>query len=372
MNYLWLKINKKYKNRLLIKCYKKKITVYDTKEDNSFIYLKISSEDYKTFQKSIIFKYQVIGGCGPNKIKSILKKYHIFFFSLIVVFIIFFFLTHIMTKVIVIHSNKEIRELVTKSLKEKGIKENSFKKSYQEIQKIKEEILNLYPTKLEWLEIEVKGMNYIVRVEERKIKEEEVEKDRCNIIATKDAIIKKIIYSKGEAIVEANDYVKKGDILISGVLKKDEEEKGVVCASGKVLGEVWYKITLNIPKVKEITEPTGKKRWNLKLSNNTYNDLIFKSRLDNYQTEEHHLFTLFGSTLSFVVQKEITKKTVTLSNEELKQIAEDEIKDKLNIKDDEDKEIIDKKILTEEINDDNLTMEFFVVVLEKISQSIEF
>lgn len=372
MNFLWIQTNKKNQNRLLLRMFKKKIPIYDTREENDLFFLKISFDDFDAFQKNAFVRYQIRDETGFLKVKKELKKYHIFLISCLLGAILFYFLTHIMVQVEVIHSNKEIRDLIASSLEQRGIKKNSWRKKYHELEQIKEEILHEYPNQLEWLEIEVKGMNYIVRVEERKIISEPEEKKQCHIVARKDGIVKKLIYSKGEAVVKTNDYVKQGDLLISGELAKDEETKNVVCASGKVYAEVWYKVKIDIPKTVTTNKETGKVRWNLKYKTNQSDDFIFKSRIETYVEESHFLFQLFGMSFSFVKQKEVQPETYTYSEEELERLALKEALEKVKQTLDDKEEILTQKILKKEVGEDHMKLEIFVSVLEQIGQEQEF
>ena len=156
MNYLWLKVKLKEKDRLLLKCYKNKLFIYDSKEDSKYFYFKIKKEDEKLLKKVSYSKITIVSETGIPKIKKYFKKYFIFIFSLGIGLIVFLFLTHIIVNVRIIHSNKEIRDLLSVSLDKKGIKKNTWKKSFKELEEIKKSILEEYPTKLEWLEIEVK------------------------------------------------------------------------------------------------------------------------------------------------------------------------------------------------------------------------
>ena len=66
-------------------------------------------------------------------------------------------------------------------------------------------------------------MKYIIRCEERKIKKINKESGYRNIVAKKDAYITKIISTKGVNLVRSGEYVKKGDVLISGEIKLYEK-----------------------------------------------------------------------------------------------------------------------------------------------------
>jgi len=64
-----------------------------------------------------------------------------------------------------------------------------------------------------------------VRVEERIINNYEEESGFCHIVASKSGIVKSISTKKGVSLVNINDYVSSGEILISGEIKLNEEVK---------------------------------------------------------------------------------------------------------------------------------------------------
>lgn len=371
-SFLWIEAELKQKDRLLLKCFKMKIPVFDTYEKEKSLFLKIKIEDYKKIKKFWFVKIKKGEVTGLLKVKELMWNYHIFLIAVVLGLCLLFFLTHVMVKVEVIHSKKEIREIVLLSLEERGIKKNTLRKSFQEIEKIKKEILDEYPEKLEWMEIETQGMNYIVRVEERKLASQEEEKSACHIVAMKDAIVKDMVFSKGDKVVMINDSVKKGDILISGIIKKDEEVKGVVCASGTIYGEVWYQVSASVPLEYEITKRTGKTRWNFRYRNSYYDDFLLKSRLENYEEEKKPFFHLFGQEISFVIQHEVEKEKKKYTEEEATNLAIEKALEKIESTLGEKERIIDKKVLKKEQNNSTMNVEIFVSVKESIGEVQEF
>lgn len=358
--------------RFLLKCRGLGIAIFHTEIAEDGMIIKILENDYKKLHKIWFIQYKKVDVEGVQKVRELIKKNIIFFVALIIGCGLLFIISHVIVQVDVIHSNKEIRNLVTNALKEHGIVKNTWRKSYYEIQEIKESILEEYPLKLEWLEIETKGMKYIVRIEERKINKEETVRDACHIVAMKDGIVKQVIYSKGEALYKENDYVREGDILISGSILKDGEEKSVVCATGSVYAEVWYQVTVHVPfTYKEQTE-TGKIRWNFKVKNNTVNDYIFKSRVLTYVEEVHPLFKIFGTEVQFVKQKEVIEEKKNYTEEEALEKALEEVDAKVFSTLDENEKILYKKVLKKEENNSTMDVEVFVAVLESIGKQQEF
>ncbi len=369
---IWVEVEESKKERLLLKCFKMKVPVLETKIENSKFFIKIYESDYPKLKKLWFVKVKKSNVTGWALVKQVLWSHRIFILAVLFGLILLYIISHIMVSVDVIHSNKEIRELVRLTLKEKGIKENTFRKSYKEIKQIKKEILDLYPDKLEWLEIEVHGMNYTVRIEERKLESEKETKSSCHIVATKDALVKEMVFSKGMANVKTNDSVKKGDILISGLIKKDEEVKDIVCAEGSVYGEVWYTITASVPMEYKVSTRTNKRRWNFRFKNLYVDDFIFRSRLETYEEEKKPILNLFGNELIFVIQHETKEEIKKYTEEEAKNKAVEEGIAKLKSTLDEKERIMYQKVLKNEVNNSTMNVEIFVSVLENIGEVQEF
>ena len=151
-------------------------------------------------------------------------------------------------------------ELLGNELKRYGIKKYTLIKDYDELVSIKNKILEDNKERLEWLEISLYGTKYIVRVEERKLNEKEGEYKYQSIVSKKDAVIYRINAIRGEKVKEVNDYVSKGDVVISGYITKPDNSKVLTKAEGKVYGEIWYEVDVDYPIIYQETNYTGKKR----------------------------------------------------------------------------------------------------------------
>ena len=371
-SYEWVSVKVSNPDRFFLKCHEKNIAIYEIQRMDNEVKIKIQTKDYSKLKQMWFIKIKKIEPIGIHALKKKIQKHHIFLIAIGIGLVFLYVLSHIMLSVTVVHSNQDIRFLLMNALEEKGIKENTWRKSYQEIEKIKQEILDEYPDQLEWLEIEVNGLDYIVRVEERKLEQEDSTPEACNVVATKDGIVKEMIYMNGEALFKRNDSVKKGDILISGTIKKDEETKSTVCATGSVYAEVWYTVKASVPLSYEEYELTGKTRWNIKLKNAAYHDFLFKSRLETYDEEITPLFTLFGTEVSFVKQHETVKKVFTMEENEAADKALTLALEKISATLEEKEMIIAKKVLKKEVNNSTMNIEVFVSVLEQIGERQEF
>ncbi len=97
------------------------------------------------------------------------------------------------------------------------------------------------------LTIKKDGTKYIVTLEPRKINNISNDNNIYNVVAKKDAIIKKIIASSGDVLKNTNDYVKKGDVIVSSNIMLYDNLKNRVSAKATIYGEAWYKIHIEYP-----------------------------------------------------------------------------------------------------------------------------
>ena len=207
--------------------------------------------DYNDIEKinriKSIYKVDIVRYYGKLRLLRFIKK-NIFIISFLII------------GIIMIYVLSNIISLVDGELKSHGIKKYGFVKSYKEIENIKKEILEDNRDSLEWLEIIRSGTKYIVRVEERIINNDINSDNNYSIVAKKNAVIKSIIAYNGEKVKEVNSYVKKGEEIISSYVTMPNNEKVLSGANGKVIGEVWYDVSIDYPYFYNEVLYTGKKR----------------------------------------------------------------------------------------------------------------
>ena len=334
------------------------------------INIVIYQKDYdKVLKLKTTYEINQLDTYGIIKIKRIMNvyKYALIFIALGIFLIIF--LSNIIFNVEVIHNDKELREFLLNELEKYGLKKYKFKVSFQEIQKIKNSILEEYHDKIEWLEIEERGTSYIVRLESRVIPNQEVNYDKQNVVAKKSAIIKKIVAENGEVVKNINSYVNKGDVIISGNIYLNEEIKDIVKAEGKIYGEVWYNINVSYPYIySEIKELDNfQDVYVLKILNKSLE--LTLNKFDDKRVEEEKI--LYHSFLPFSLvkqrQKEVQTISYVLTSEEAKDKAIDEAIKKMQERLNNEEKIIDYQVLKVNIKDDKIILDMFFTVYEDIT-----
>ena len=334
------------------------------------IILNLNSKDINKIKK--YYKIKILELNFSSRVKLFLKKNYINIFIFSLAFLLYIFFSNLIIDVKIISNNEEIRKIISDSLEKHHISHLSLKKDYEYLSKVKEDILTKYKDKIEWLEIEPHGLTYVVKVTEKIMRDDEESTPYCHIIAAKEGIITKITNSQGEVLKSENSHVNKGDIIISGIIKAGEEDKGYTCAQGKVYAEVWYTVSVSIPLYEEEKIYTGKTRYNLKYTNGNTDYTIFKSRLKYHDDQDYKLISLLSHDLSLVKEKEYIIKENKLSEEEALVKANLLISEKINLKLTEEEKILYKKVLKKNVNDSTIDIEAFVVAEEIIGEEITY
>ena len=348
------------------------IKILEIKYEQGYVYLKIEDKYLEKLNKYLIsYKFSVVKETGVYDILNKIKRNYIFCICLLIGIILFFIMSNMVVKINIIHESSEIREIIADELDEYGIKVLSFKKSYKELDKIRQEILDKYPEKLDWMEFDVDGMIINVRIEERIITDTNKDDKVCNLVAAKSGIINDIKVEQGEVLVNINDYVNEGDILVTGVINYNEEMKRTTCASGEIYATTWYTVDVKIPfEYSEYVE-TGKKKYNIVWENDGNKKQILRERFDSYNSYLKNILKIFDFNLYVETEMETKKITKTYTEDEALEVGINKAIENVLIKLGEKDEIIDKKVLKKVVNNSTMDIEVFVIVKELISSEEE-
>lgn len=368
-----LKIKGKNPKRYIGYLIKEKISLYDVEINNKETIILVDEDGYnKILGLKTSYKIELIEEFGIIKYRNFIRKYKIFFICILLGILFINLLSNIVFDIDIEHSKSEIRELVLNDLKEFGIEKYHFKVSYEEKEKIIKKILKKETERIEWLEIDNVGTKYIVKVEERIKNEPIVDNKTQHIIAKKSAMILEIQAESGEVIVKKNDYVEKGDVLISGFITKDEEIKKKTKAVGTVYGEVWYQVEISLPKVYKEIKYTNEKKKRVEINFLSHDFLLFDFKpYKTYESENKVLIKnkILPISINYSTIKE-TKETVKRytgieGEKEAFKLAEEKLKKKLGVND----TIISKKILKKKEKDSKIIIDIFFKVKEDITDT---
>lgn len=356
-------------------CTNKNINLWNLKRENSIIlHASIQIVDFKELRKI----------CKDTKCKIkiekkkgfpfVIKKYRkrkVFIGLLFAIILIIIGLSNFVWN-IEIEGNVNISNQDILNLAEsEGLAIGKYKGSIE----IKDVInkIRLERDDIAWVGIDIKGTNAIIKIVEADKKPEIVnEDDYCNIVADKDAIIRKVSAQNGTPLVKEGDVVKKGDILIEGVFRGKYTGDRYVHAQGSIEAEVWYTSTQRVELQEAQKQETGNQetKYSVKLNNfqiNLHKSIPNFKKYDTIETDKKlKLFSNFYLPIELVeyTYKEYEEIVVIHSIEEAKQIGIDRAKQELigNI---DNKEILDTHINTKSENG-AIIVEFSYQVKENI------
>lgn len=152
-------------------------------------------------------------------------------------------------------STPEYEEAIREELAELGVAPGKFKFQVPEYNKIQRKIMQVMPNTT-WVGFTFDGTIARVEVVEKTLPNVQDSSSPKHIIAKKKAVIYDIFVEKGKPMVKPNQFVQPGDLLISGNLGTEEEPLNV-SAKGKVLGEVWYEGSFQVPLIQKQEVLTG-------------------------------------------------------------------------------------------------------------------
>ena len=347
----------------------KRLTIISHRE----IHLIMQYSEYQKLEKiySVLYHATILNYMGNLKFAKNMKKNAFLLLFMVMGIGILIFLSRVIFDVEVIHYDKGVRELVLEELKKYDICKYHLKKSYHELERIEDKILKSHKRELEWLEISSVGTKYVVRVEERKVKEIEDVGDYQNIVSRKEAILVEVKAIRGEKLKTVHDYVKKGDIVIAGFITLPNNSRVPTTAMGQVLGEVWYTVKMDYPFVYQESKLTGR-------SKKTFAFYYFGNRLGLFDFQRYRSFStknkiLFSSiflNVQFVLEEqyEMLVKDEVYTEDIVKNKAINYIKEKIMRDNPLIKEVVDVRILNSYSDEDSVQFNIFIKAIEDIGE----
>lgn len=369
-SYLIIRVTGRNIYKFLLRCKDNNIALLNVKKISyKEMIIKINYNDYDNLQKiKSIYKLDIVNKAGIIRIKELIYKYKVLLISFIIGILFLLYLSNTIFKINIVSDNNILNKKVLKDLNALGIKKYYFKKNYDEIEEIKEKILEKYNDTIEWIEIKENGIVYEVQIVERKKNKKKIVDNYVNIVAKKSGVIKQINAEDGTKVVEINNYVNKGDIIISGVLKKDEEVKGLVHAKGKVYAEVWYNINIEYPlnyTEKRYTK-NNRKTLYIKTGNKYLNLLKYKNMTRESIIKYENKLIPFEFGIE--KQNEVNIINDKLTIKEAKEKAIFKAKKKLLDTLDKDEYVIDQKTLNFYEKNSKIVVDMFFSCYEEIGE----
>lgn len=324
-------------------CNKQKIFLWNLKRSKTtIIYANVSIKDFKKLKpiaQKTKCKIKIKSKKGLPFIFNKYKKRKIFVIALAMVLITIFTLSKFIWNIEVIGNEKINADEIIQIANENNLKIGKFKNKVDTKKIINK--LRLERDDIAWIGIEIKGTNAIIKIVESIPKPNIIDDEEfCNIVATKDAIIKKISAQNGTPVVKEGEIVKKGTVLIAGWLEGKYTGTRYVHATGSVQGKVWYTQKERIYFKQQKKEQTGnvENKYSLNINNFKINFNKGVSKFKNYDTIETNkkvkLFSNFYLPIELIkiTNTEVNITDITYTLEEAKNIGIEKAKQELNNK----------------------------------------
>ncbi|MCD8501250.1 MAG: sporulation protein YqfD [Bacillaceae bacterium] len=286
---------------------------------------------------------------------------------------ILFILSNMVWNIEIEGATPQIEHELNQVVKELGIKRGKFQFVLPNVEEIQHVVTNRIEAAT-WIGVKLNGTTYHFQVVEQTFPEKEAPISPRHLVASKKAIIHDIYVEEGKGKVVPNDFVEKGDLLISGLIGK-EGRMEMVPAKGKVLGEIWYKSSVEIPLKSEYSVLTGEKKIKHSIDISKLSIPVWGfgppefSQYEMNENEKGLYFLKWKLPISYnkkvMLEKEKTVREYTIeeATEIATQMARKELENKLV----KDSEIKSEKALHQTVENGKVKLMIHYQVLEEIA-----
>lgn len=219
---------------------------------NNDFYLKIPRKYRKKVSENFN-DFKIVSKIGVINFFELLINKPI---TLISLFLSIFLFINLASRVYKIELNGDypyIESYVKEELKNEGINIYGYNIKEENINVIENKLKEKFNDELESLEIYKRGAKIVVNYKKRR-KINDLIYNKGSLYATKDGVIKSFDISKGNKQVKINDFVKKGDLLVSDMITNNNEENINIGTRGSVFALTYYfvEVSLSNPLNEEI------------------------------------------------------------------------------------------------------------------------
>ncbi|QHE53004.1 sporulation protein YqfD [Pontibacillus sp. HMF3514] len=353
--YTTVKVKGKFPEFFFNRCSEKGIMLWDIKKiDEHTCQANIKLEDVsllKQTRRNTDYKISFEKRMGlPFWISSLMNKKPLVIGFLLGCMMVFL-LSNMVWRIQIDGVTPEIEHKIEKHLDRYGVQFGAWKFNIDTPSMMQQKLLTDIPELL-WIGITENGTTYHLQGIEKTIVEEKIEMGAQHLIASKKGVIVDMFVEEGVPLVKVNDFVEEGDMLVSGLIGREDEEEAVR-AKGEIIAETWYKSQLSIPLSVNYDVLTGEKKNQYAINIAGFGVPIWgfgNPDYKNIHTETYNKpFYLFKweIPLSLITkklwEKEVFEKTRT--EDEAVKVGIEQAKKELRGKLHEDADIISEKVL---------------------------
>lgn len=309
---------------------------------------------------------------GPFFLRKLVNKSG-FVSGMIVFACILFLLSNMVWNVDVKGTDPKVEHEIRQVLNNLGVKKGKFQFTLPSPEELQYQITQRLDS-VTWVGAKLEGTTYTFSVVEKQLPREKEGLTPRHLVSDTEATITDIYVEKGTPKVEPNDYVKKGQILVSGLIGEKDNQK-VVPAKGKVWGETWYQSEVTVPLESTLKTRTGETYTKHAINIFGFHIPIWGFFAPDYEEADVETtespFHFLKWTLPITYEKttyyetEQVKRTYTKAEaaEEAKQLAKKDLKEKLGKKAD----IQSEKVLRQSVENGKVKLMIHYTVVEEIT-----
>lgn len=166
--------------------------------------------------------------------------------SVVTAILIWYGLSSTIFEVTIKGEKDESRILIQKTLKQMGY---TTPFHHQDENKLKEALKKKLENEIAWLEIEKRGSRYIITYTPKEFATLETLHHR-ELIAKQDGVIARFDIQHGNKVHKVNEFVHKGDVLVSNVIADSKSKNQEVYVKGRVFAYTWRDVTVSMDDTK--------------------------------------------------------------------------------------------------------------------------
>lgn len=285
----------------------------------------------------------------PFLLKNV-KRHKLFTASILALIIAIYIMCSYIWMIEIVGTKSLDPQTVADVIASEGLREG-IRKAKIDRRHIENQILLKMP-ELSWIGIQIRGTKAIIEIVEKREEPELINKtDFCDIIAAKSGVINKILVLNGDGLVKDGATVKKGQVLVTGTILRENSETRYVHALAQVTARTWYEDAEEMDLQQIEFKETGRKatQYRLKLLDKEFGSKKPISYDEYKEVREEKNIMSFGDYVFPVkliasTYYELVKVPKTLTADQAKKRCEERLNERLKLQLSEKAVILDKKI----------------------------
>lgn len=230
------------------------IFIWDIKKDGDALNFKVRTSGLKALQsmsEENDYELDITEKQGLPFYRNLFRR-RMGFFTGALIFILALYIMSSFVWFVEVYGNKKVEPgKILLTAAKHGVYQGAAKWNFSRTEV--EEAMLRDLSELSYVKLDIRGVKARIQVVEKILPKTDIS-GPCHLVATRDGVIEEVLALDGQASVKPGDVVKKGDILISGVVfpekspyivsgEEEEEEElqpYIVRARGQVKARVWY------------------------------------------------------------------------------------------------------------------------------------